>query len=112
MQGRNRDTRNGDVKNGLVDTVGKGGSATNGGSSINIFTLLCVKWIVSEKLLCNTGSSAALGWPRGVGCGEGRDAQVGGDIHVIMTGFHCCMTETNKCKQIVKNFKQIVKKFK
>ena len=34
-----------------------GVSGTNGESSINVYTLLCVKWIVGEKLLCNTGSS-------------------------------------------------------
>ena len=38
-------TRNGDVdiENGLVDTVGKGKSGANGESSINIYTLSCVK---------------------------------------------------------------------
>ena len=50
MQGKNGDT---DVKNGLVDPVGEGESGTYGDSSINIYTLSCVKWVVGEKL---TGS--------------------------------------------------------
>ena len=52
MQGRNRNT---DVANGLVDLEESG---TNRGSSINIYTLLYVKWIVSGKLLYLTGSPA------------------------------------------------------
>ena len=53
MQGKDGDA---DVENGLVDTVGERGSRMNGESSINIYTLSCVKWIVGEKLLYNTGS--------------------------------------------------------
>ena len=37
-------------------TVWKGVSGTNGEGSINIYTLSCVKWIVAEKLLYNTGN--------------------------------------------------------
>ena len=47
-----------DVENGLVDTVRKGESGANGESSINMYALSCVKWIVGERLLCNTGSPA------------------------------------------------------
>ena len=55
MQGRNGDE---DVENGLVDTVREGDSGTNGESSINIYTLPCVKQIACEKLVCkhSTGS--------------------------------------------------------
>ena len=45
-----------DVGNGLVDTVGEGESETNGESSVNIYSLSGVRWIVGEKLLRNTGS--------------------------------------------------------
>ena len=38
-------------ENGLVDTVGQGVSGMNGEISINIYTLLCVKQTVIEKLL-------------------------------------------------------------
>ena len=55
MQGRNGNT---DVENGLVDMEEEGESGTNRESSINIYTLLCVKWIVSENLLYHTGSLA------------------------------------------------------
>ena len=53
---------NGDasIENGLVHTVWEGESGTNGESSINIYTLSCVKQMDSGKLLCNTGSPAWL----------------------------------------------------
>ena len=47
-----------DVENGLVDTVRKGKSGTNGESSIKMYALSCVKWIGGERLLCNMGSPA------------------------------------------------------
>ena len=53
MQGRNGDE---DIENGLVDIVEEGKSGMNGESSINIYTLPCVKQIADEKLLYNTGS--------------------------------------------------------
>lgn len=31
---------------------------TNGEGSINMYALSCVKWVVGERLLCNTGSPA------------------------------------------------------
>ena len=48
------------LENGLVGTVGKGKNGMNGESSIDIYTLPCVKQIAGEKLLYETGSPA---WP-------------------------------------------------
>ena len=62
----------------LWTQLGEGVNGTNGESSISICTLLCVKWIVSEKLLYNTGSCLVLcddlaGWMWGrEGCSCGR----------------------------------------
>ena len=42
------------VENGLVDTVWE----REGGSSIDIYTPPCVKWMASGKLLYSAGSSA------------------------------------------------------
>ena len=39
----------------IVDTVGEGESGMTGESSISIYTLSCVKYITTEKLLYNTG---------------------------------------------------------
>ena len=52
--------RNGyaDVENGLVDTAEQGVGNTNWESSTDIYTLSCVKYITSGKLLYNTGSPA------------------------------------------------------
>ena len=54
MQGRHGDS---DV-NRHVNTVGEGESGMNGESSINIYTLSCVKWIADVKILDHTGSLA------------------------------------------------------
>ena len=53
MQGRNGGA---DVENGLVHTVGEGERRTNRESSIDIYTLPCIKEIAGEKLLYKTGS--------------------------------------------------------
>ena len=47
-----------DVENGLVDTMGEREGGTDRESSINIYTLSCVKLTAGEKLLNNTGSPA------------------------------------------------------
>ena len=47
-----------DIENRLVNIVGGGKSGTNGESSINIYTLLCVKQMAGGKLLYDTGSPA------------------------------------------------------
>ena len=84
------------MENGLVDTVGEGDSGTNGESSINIYTLSCVKQIADKKLLYNAGSPAWLsGSLRGVGWEEETEAQEGGDVCIIMTYLHCYIAETN-----------------
>ena len=45
-----------DTENRLVGTVGEREREKNGESSVNIYTLPCVKQIAGEKLLHNTGS--------------------------------------------------------
>ena len=93
MQRRNGDA---DIYNGLVDTVREEKSGTNGESRINnIYTLPCVKQIVNEKLLYNTGSPA---WHpvvtlRGEKVEE-REAQKGDDLCINMANLHC-MAKTN-----------------
>lgn len=54
MQGRNGDS---DV-NRHVDTEWEGEKGMNGESSINMYTLLCVKWIAGGKILYHTQSLA------------------------------------------------------
>ena len=56
LQGKNEDA---DIEKGFVDTVGEGESMMGEESSINMYTLPCVKSIAGEKLLCNTGSPAS-----------------------------------------------------
>ena len=46
------------VESRLVDTVGEGEGGKNWESSIDIYTLSCVKQIDGGKLLNNTGSPA------------------------------------------------------
>ena len=76
---------------------GEGVNGTNWESSIDIYSLLCIKQKASGKLLCSTGSSA-LGsvttWRGGVGLG-GREAQEGGDIRIHIVDSSCCTAETN-----------------
>ena len=54
MQGRNRDSD----REQTVDTAGEGEGETNQENSLEIYALPYVKYIASEKLLYNTGSSA------------------------------------------------------
>ena len=55
LQGRNGDD---DVENRLMDTVEERESGVNGESSLDIFTIPCVKYIAGEKSLNKTGSPA------------------------------------------------------
>ena len=51
MQGRNRDT---DVENKRMDTKGgtwRGGGLMNWEIGIDIYTLICIKWITNKNLL-------------------------------------------------------------
>ena len=92
MQGRNGEA---DVENELVDTVGERASGTSGKSSINICTLLCVKWIVRKKLLYNTGSPVwcSVMTQRGrMGVKEGGSRRKG-YIYKNMADLCCCMAE-------------------
>ena len=89
-------TKSTDVEKGLADTVGEGESGMNGKSSIDIYTLLCVKQIASGKLLCNTGSPTWCSvMTSKCGMGEEREVQEGRDICIIMDDFYCCTAETN-----------------
>ena len=46
-----------------------------------------ISFLTQGKLLYNVVLVSALWWFRGLGCGEGREAQVGGDICIIMADF-------------------------
>ena len=68
FQGRNGDA---DIENRLLDTVGEEESGTSRESSIDKYTLSCVKQIAGEKLLYNRKPTQARdddleGWNRGV----------------------------------------------
>ena len=89
MQGRNGGT---DIEDRPVDTIGEGKSGVNGESSIDIYRILCVK----QRAGCYMTQGAqpgALWWPRGVRRMEGSEAQVGGDVCIIMADLHCCMAK-------------------
>ena len=70
FHGRNGDA---DVGNGLLDTAGEGERGMSGESSINIYTLPCVKPTAGNELLYNAGSWSWCpvvdleGWDEGVG---------------------------------------------
>ena len=65
-------------------------------SSIDIYTLPCVKQIATGKLLYNTGNSVQGSvMTYRAGMGAGREAQAGGDIHIQITDSHCCTAEAN-----------------
>ena len=53
-----------------------------------------IKKIVSERMLCNTGSSPELltTWRGGTWW---REISEGGDVCILMTYSCCCMEETN-----------------
>ena len=107
LQGKNGDS---DAENSFVDTAGEGESGTNGESSIDIYTLSCVKYTASDKLLHKTGSPPAddLWWPgeRAWGGGRGREAQEGRDT--CMVDSHCYSAEANTT---LCNFPSIKNKF-
>ena len=49
------------MENELVATVGEGENRTNGESSINIYAVAYVRWIIGEKVLCSTGIPGSTG---------------------------------------------------
>ena len=75
-----------------VDPVREGRSGANGESGVGKYTLSCIKWIASEKLVYNTGS--ATWFPERVEWVEGRETQQE-ILYIIMTDLHCCTAETN-----------------
>ena len=70
MQGRNGGA---DVENGVVHKVGEGERRTNRESSIDIYTLPCIKEIAGEKLLYKTGSPTWCFVMTEVGGMQGRE---------------------------------------
>ena len=68
LQGRNRSAVR---ENELVVIAGEGGGKTNWESSAGIYTLTCVKQIISKEaaVLTQGAQPGALWWPRGVGWG-------------------------------------------
>ena len=53
-------------------------------------------WLVRS---CHITQGAQAGALRGVGRGEGREAQEGGDICIILAELHCCKAKTNTVLQ-------------
>ena len=87
FQGKNGES---DIEDRCVDTVDEGVSGTNGQSRIDIYTLQLVR-----RLCVTQGAQpGALWWPR-AGMGDGRETQDGGDMCIIMAGWHCFMAEAN-----------------
>ena len=60
---------------------------------------------MSFSVMVSSGYMPSSG-PRGMGRGEGREAQEGGDICIIMAELLCCMAEpTQHCKAIILQLK-------
>ena len=77
LQGRNRDA---DLAIRHVDTGSGKGTVGQTGRAALTCTHSCVKQTASGSCCAAQGarlSSAALWWPRGVGCGGGREVQEG-----------------------------------
>ena len=78
--------------------AGEGENGMNWESSIETYTLTCVKQTVNWKLLYNTGSSNPVlcdnleGWDE---VGGRREVQAGGDICMPVADSCWCMAETN-----------------
>ena len=93
LQGRTGDAN---AENRLVDTVREEESGADGEDGIGIFVSPYGKLTAGEKLLYNTGNPAGALWrSQGVGLGEEREAQWGGDICTIMADLCCGKGETN-----------------
>ena len=81
-----------------MDTTREGKGEASGESSVNIYTLSCVKLIADGSCFTTQGvQPVALCRPRGVGCGGAREAQKGRDI--------CKHKLIQHCKAIILQFK-------
>ena len=92
-----------DVENRPVDTAGEGEGGTNWESNIDIYKLLCVKYITRGKLLYSTGSPAwhsVMTWGSRVGDGR-RGGRLKRDRMYIY------QKPTQHCKAISFNYKKI-----
>ena len=91
----NRDT---DLENAHVDTAGEGKGGTNWGTGVGLYTLLCVKYKASGKLLYNSPGSSALCpvMTQMGGLGKRRrEVQESGDICMHMAeSLHAAETNT------------------
>ena len=92
FHGRNGDA---DVGNGLLDTAREGERGMSGESSINIYTLPCVKPTAGNELLYNAGSWSWCpvvdleGWDdRGKGGSRGRWYKYNYDWFALLYGRH------------------------
>ena len=54
--------------------------------------------------------SGALGWPRGVRWGAGREAPEGGDICILISDYCCMQKPTQYCKAIILQLNIKIKK--
>ena len=82
--------------------AGEGESGMNWESSIETYTLTCVKQTVNGKLLYNTGSSNPVlcdNLEMLHGVQGGRKVQVGGAVCIPMANSCWCMAETNTILQ-------------
>ena len=64
-------------------------------SSIDIYTLPCVKQLVGNCYITQGAQSGTLWQPRGLTWGGGMKAQEGEDITHIVMADSCCMAETS-----------------
>ena len=107
MQGSNRDAG---TEKRLVDTVREGEGGTNRESSMETCTLPYVKYIASENLLYDAGSSNKVicdNLERWDGMGGGREVQERGDIYAHLWLIHADLWQkpTKYCKAIVLQLK-------
>ena len=73
----------------------RGESGMNWESSIDLYTLPCIKQLVGSCYTAQGAQLSTLWWPGGVGCGDAREAQEGGDICILIADSRCSIAETN-----------------
>ena len=97
------------VENWVVDTLGKGGGGTNWESSIDIYSLSCVRQTVSGKLLNNTGSQpGALWWPPGAEWGKEKEKSKGRNLYMQLW-LNWIVVQQKLIKNCKANFYQLKK---